>query len=285
MLLRRSLSALLLTALALGTSGFYKSTYKKGPEVMSELKERQIADSEVELIKMVIIDESGNTQVREMISVIEPDKDGNLRYLIRFLSPSDIKGVTLLTVEKPGGGSDQYLYLPALGEPRKITTSQQSNYFMGSDFTFEDLRKEQPKDHQYYRLQDDEIEGEEVYVIMSAPTGVDIKSRRDYDSRLLYIDKDTYNILKIEFYEAGKTAPHKTFIGSDYNSKEIDGPTQRPHRAVMNNHDKKTTSIMTMLKSRINQPLPEDIFSVETMKSWGEKQDEEILALFESPQQ
>ena len=219
-----------------------------------------------------------------MISMIEPDANGNLRYLIRFLSPSDIKGVTLLTIEDPKGGSEQYLYLPALGEPRKISTSQQSNYFMGSDFTFEDLRKEQPKDHQYYRLQDDEIEGEEVYVIMSAPAGIDISESRDYDSRLLYIDKETYNILKIEFYEEGKSTPHKTFTGYDYNSKEVDGPTQRPHRAVMNNHEKKTTSIMTILKSRINQPLPTDIFTVEAMKEWSDQDDEEILALFETSQ-
>ena len=54
---------------------------------MNELKAHQAAESEVDLIKMVIVDESANTQVRELISAVKPGKDGNLRYLIRFLSP------------------------------------------------------------------------------------------------------------------------------------------------------------------------------------------------------
>lgn len=284
MLFKRLIVTLLVLATALSASGFRKASYKKAGEIMDELKARQAAETEIELIKMVIIDEAGNTQIRELISAIKPDDDGNLRYVIRFLSPADIKGVTLITEEKTDGEAEQYLYLPALGQPRKITGNQKSTSFMGSDFTFDDLRKENPKDFQYYRLHDEEMEGREVYVIMSAPARVDIRSRQDYPSRLLYIDKENYNILKIEFYDEGKKVPVKTFRGYDYNSAEVDGPTQRPHRAAMNNHEKKTTSIMTVLKSRLNKPLPEAIFNVEEVGTWDSEQDEDILVLFESPQ-
>ncbi len=275
--------ALLLLASALPLSGFHKAKYQQADEIMAELKSQQAAESEVELIKMVIIDESGNTQVRELISAVKPDEDGNLRYLIRFLSPEDISGVSLLTLEKPGGESDQYFYLPALGQARQITGSQKNSSFMGSDFTFDDLRKENTDEFQYYRLLDEDLEGKEVFVIMSAPANVDIRNRVDYPSRLLYIDKENYNILKIEFYAEGEKEPFKTFNGYDYDSAEIDGPSQRPRRAAMNNHGSKTTSIMTVLKARLNKPLPDKVFTVEALQDQKDG-DEALMEILEEPQ-
>jgi hypothetical protein len=283
MTFRRIAIALLLLATALPLSGFRKANYKQADEIMSELKSHQAAESEVELIKMVIVDEDGNTQVREMISAVKPDKDGNLRYLIRFLSPADISGVSLLTLEKPGGETDQYFYLPALGQARQITGNQKNAPFMDSDFTFDDLRKENPEEFQYYRLLDENLEGKEVFVIMSAPANVDIKSRQDYPSRLLYIDKDSYNILRIEFYAEGEKEPFKTFNGYDYNSPEVDGATERPRRATMNNHTNSTSSIMTVLKARLNKPVPEELFTVEALQN-QEEEDALLLKILEETQ-
>ena len=134
---------------------------------------------------------------------------------------------------------------------------------MGSDFTFEDLSKENPKDYQYYRLLNETLEGKEVYVIMSAPANIDIRNRTDYSSRLLYIDKDSYNILKIEFYNEGEKEPFKTFTGEDYDVAEGDGMSERPRRATMKNHETRTTSVMTVIEARLNEDIPEDIFTVE----------------------
>ncbi|MBC2594719.1 outer membrane lipoprotein-sorting protein [Ruficoccus amylovorans] len=276
--------ASLLLALVLPLTGFRKANYKKADEIMAELKQHQAAQSEVELIKMVIMDENDNVEVRELISAIKPDADGNLRYLIRFLSPEDISGVSLLTLEKPGEEeAEQYFYLPALGQPRQITGSQKNTPFMGSDFTFDDLRKENPEEFQYYRLLDEEIEGKEVYVIMSAPANIDISDRQDYASRLLYIDKDSYNILRIEFYNEGEKEPFKTFNGFDYGSHEIDGPTERPRRATMNSHATKTTSIMTVIKGRLNKPIPDEVFTVEALEDQTNG-NEALLKILEAPQ-
>ena len=283
MTFRRIAIALLLLATALPVSGFRKANYKQADEIMSELKSHQAAQSEVELIKMVIVDEEGNTQVREMISAVKPDEDGNLRYLIRFLSPADISGVSLLTLEKPGGEADQYFYLPALGQARQITGNQKNAPFMDSDFTFDDLRKENPEEFQYYRLLDENIEGKDVYVIMSAPANVDIKNRQDYPSRLLYIDQENYNLLRIEFYAEGEKEPFKTFNGYDYNSPEVDGATERPRRATMNNHANSTSSIMTVLKARLNKPVPEELFTVEALQN-QEEEDALLLKILEETQ-
>lgn len=282
--MKQVLCPLLALVCLLFTTGFRKAPYLSGDAIISKMKDIHATESEVELIKMVIVDEDGNTSIRQLISVIKPDSNGNLRYLIRFLSPQDIQGVSLLTLDQTKGASEQYLYLPALGQPRKITGDQKSGYFMGSDFTFEDLRKEAAAEHEYHRLMDDAVEGRDVYAIMSAPAGVDVQNATGYANRILYIDKETFDILKIEFYEEGNTEPIKIFRGFDYNSPEIDGTSKRPQRAVMNNHINKTTSMMIVLKSRLNVDIDESLFDPEQLKSWEPGSDQPVLSLFEKTQ-
>lgn len=248
---------------------------------MNEMKAKQAADTELEWIKMTVVDETGNTDVREMISLIKPDAEGNLRYLIRLLSPEAVKGVTLLTIEKGDGDDEQWFYLPALGTPRKITGNQKSGYFMGSDFTFEDLRKEDTGDHEYYRLMDEQIDGRDTYVIMSGPAGMDVETASGYANRILYVDKETLEIAQVEFYEEGRNEPSKVFRAHDFKGAEVDGPATRPGRVVMNNKDKKTYSIMTLLKSRLNAPISDDYFDPEGLRDWSPEDDQPLIDTFD----
>lgn len=250
---------------------------------MQEMKAKQSADTELEWIRMTVVDEQGNTDVRELISAIKPDANGNMRYMIRIISPETVKGVTLLTLEKPDGESDQWFYLPALGAPRQITGSQKSSYFLGSDFTFDDLRKEDPKEHDYYRLLDEEVEGREVYVVMSAPAGLDIKTASGYANRIVYVDKETLEIAKVEFYEEGRTEPSKIFEASDFKGAQVDGPATRPGRVVMNNREKKTYSVMTLVKSRLDAPIDETYFDPEQLSQWKPEVDKPLVSAFDTP--
>jgi hypothetical protein len=268
-----------LTIVLTTLTGFVTARFRTGDEIMKEVKNRHTAETEVELIKMITLDNQGNAQEREFISLIRQDDKGNFSYLIRFFSPQDVRGVTLLTLEKPNGEFEQYLHLPALGQTRKVVGSQRSQSFMGSDFTFEDLRKEQPEEYVYNRLLDEKVEGRDCYVIMSAPKDANKLKATGFSNRILFIDKEDFNILKVEFFDSNRELI-KTFQGFDYNSVEVDGPSKRPRRAVMTNRNKGSTSILALQKSRLNVPLNNDWFSVKKLDSWDAQTDEELLALF-----
>lgn len=283
MLCRFTLICLLSLTFATAAHAFRSGQFESGGAIMDKVKAKQGAETELEWIKMTVVDDSGNTEIREMLSVIKPDEEGNLRYMIRLLAPESVKGVTLLTLEKPDGENEQWFYLPALGTPRQITGSQKSGYFMGSDFTFEDLRKEDPEDHQYYRLMDEELEGRDTYVIMSGPAAMDVQTASGYANRILYIDKETLEIAKIEFYEEGRTEPSKVFEAYDFKGAHVDGPATRPGRVVMNNRDKKTYSVMTLVKSRLNAPIEEIYFDPQVLAEWTSDRDEELIKAFDVP--
>lgn len=270
----------LLAALLL-LPGFRKVAWKSGDEIMEEVASRHTADSELEMIKLVVVDEDGNTQVRELLSVYQGEAGGKRNYLIRFLSPADVKGITLLTNDESNDEPEQWFFMPALGQARKIAGDNRSGYFMGSDFTYEDLRKENTEEHDYHRLQDDSLDGRPVYVVMSAPAGVDVEHATGYANRLLYIDQQTFDILKVEFYEKNNPDPIKVLEADDY--AEVDGPANRPARIRMNNKTNGTYSVMTLVKSRLNVPIEDTVFDPGMLPKWTPETDDVLLGHFEQP--
>lgn len=284
---KKTLTAFALAGCALLLlTGFRAAEFMSGDKIMAMVEERHASDSEVEVIKVVTTDRSGNTQERKIMSIIARDPAGNYRYLIRFLEPEMIKGVTLLTIEHTGAESDQYLFLPAMGptgEVRKIQGTQKSQSFMGTDFTFEDLRKERTPDYMYHRQLDTTLNGRDCYQILSAPADRSKLEAAGFTSRMIFVDKTSLNVLRIDFYDENDNLV-KTFEGFDYDSVEVDGPTKRPRRAVMNNHEKGTTSMMVLLKSRLNFQLDERIFDPQMLKQWTPEADAALMSVFATPQ-
>lgn len=269
---------LLLGALAC-LSGFRKASYKTGPEIMEEVADRHKANTELELIKLVVVDEDANTQVREMLSVFAKDGNGEAHHLIRLLSPSDVKGITLLTNDATSDEPEQWFYMPALGQARQIKGENRSGYFMGSDFTYEDLRNENTTEHEYHRLQDDELNGAPVYVVMAAPANVDIQNAIGYANRLLYIDKETYNVHRVEFYEENNKEPIKVLEADEY---ALVDDAERPARIRMDNRTNNTYSVMTLLESKLNAPVDMEVFDPKSLESWSPETDQGLLAQFGS---
>ncbi|MGE9297389.1 MAG: outer membrane lipoprotein-sorting protein [Puniceicoccales bacterium] len=280
--MNRLLCLALVAMLAVFASGFRKVAYKTGPEIMEEVANRHTADTELELIKLVVVDEDANTQVREMLSVFSQDKEGDASYLIRFLSPSDVKGVTLLTNEAKSKNPEQWFYMPALGQARMVSGENRSGYFMGSDFTFEDLRRENTQEHEYHRLQDDKFNGRDVYVVLAAPVNVEVEEATGYANRMLYIDKATFNVLKAEFYEPGKTEPVRVLEADDYTEVEEGVDADRPQRIRMRNKETGTYSVMTLLKSRLNAEVDPEVFNPDSLSSWTPEMDDKLLMAFDS---
>ncbi|MFQ6116110.1 MAG: outer membrane lipoprotein-sorting protein, partial [bacterium] len=96
-------------------------------------QQRKSRDERVELT-MKLINRKGKERVRKVSQVTMTDASDNQKSLIRFLSPADVKGTRLLTIEHSNRDDDQWLYLPALKKVRRISASDQSDNFMGTDF-------------------------------------------------------------------------------------------------------------------------------------------------------
>jgi len=257
-------------------AGFKTVDYLDGPEVMAKVKETHGTDAEIDIVKLVTVVGTNDPVTRTVFSAVQKDAKGNFLYLMRVLSPDDDKGISLLVLEKDGGDMDQYLYIPALGPPKKITPEGRSGSFMGTDFTYEDMRREKPGEWTYSRLEDEKINDTDCYVILSDPANKEREKITGYTDRLVYVDKATFDIRRIQFYDS-KHKLIKEFNAYDY--EKTNNSTQRPKRGEMTNESKKSNTVMALLTSRLNQPLDEKFFSLDTLTHWGPDQDKIVQDL------
>ena len=260
-----------------------------GDKIMEEVERRFAANSEIELIKMVIKDGNGNEigETKRFLSIIARDPAGNYSYLIRFLEPESIRGVTLVTREQGAGEAEQFLYMPGLGQVRHIKGSGKSGSFMGTDFSYEDLRKENSTEYTFTRQFDDthngKSSGKECYVILSAPADLQKVATKGYSSRMIYVEKVTYRILKIEYYNEQQDLM-KTFEAKDYGSKKVNGSSERPHEAIMTNYETGGKSILTLEKSRLNFDVDPSIFTIQAIEAWTPEYTKAYMDIFNTPE-
>lgn len=155
---------------------------------------------------MTLTEKGREPREREMYT-LGVDRGGGERWtLTRFTSPSDIKGVGLLTKDYPGDENDQWLYLPALDRVRRVSSSRKGGRFVGSDLFFEDLR-DREVDMDRHRLGGEEKVGNLLCkVLISVPADAD---NSVYTQRVSWVHPATLIPLRVDLYQAHSEHPVK----------------------------------------------------------------------------
>ncbi|MEO1175204.1 MAG: outer membrane lipoprotein-sorting protein, partial [Myxococcota bacterium] len=152
---------LLVPALAFADGG-------RGYEIAarSDATDRGFGSSTVELT-MTLSDASGRSTTREMrIDTLEKAGEGNGdKSLTVFFSPRDVEGTALLSHARVVASDDQWLYLPALRRTKRISSSNKSGPFVGSEFAFEDLTANELGKYDYTYLETRMVDGMEMDVL------------------------------------------------------------------------------------------------------------------------
>lgn len=190
-------------------------------------------------LTMTIADSRGRTTERELqFDTLEKTDDGNGdRTLTRFFSPPDVEGTALLSHAKILESDDQWLYLPALRRVKRISSSNKSGPFVGSEFAFEDLTGGEYGKYAYKYLETVVEDGLEMDVVECTP----LYERSGYTKLHCYYDTEVFQSRKIEFFDRGGNL-FKTLVIGDY--REYDGGIWRSHEQVMTNHlTKKSTQL------------------------------------------
>lgn len=253
-----------------------------GREIVERYVERQKTSAEVEMLMMDTIVPGRPTVQRELLALYQAEPDGTRQYLLRILGPQAVEGVSLLAREPAEGEREAFLYLPAQGEVQPLTGEVQFAPFLGSDFTYEDLSRENPLHYTYERERDTYVHGAPCYRVRAEPKP-DYADNTAYGHRLLFIEQQTYNVLKIEFYD--KRGNHvKTFEAYGYESPRVKGETMRPFRAVMRTHGAETQTSFHIIESQINERVNPALFTPTALKTWTHALTEDLLEYWEAPE-
>ena len=142
MKLKREIPALVAAVLLMTIAYAAQAKDDRGFEIAarSDRTDLGFGDSEVEL-KMVLRNAAGQeaTRALRIVTLEKPDESVGDKSLVVFDTPRDIKGTALLSHAKILDPDDQWLYLPALKRVKRISSSNKSGPFVGSEFAFEDF--------------------------------------------------------------------------------------------------------------------------------------------------
>ncbi len=225
--------AMLLIALGAlaAVPSFATTAEEKGFEIAarSDRSDRGFGDSDVELT-MVLRNAAGQESSRSLsIATLEvADESVGDKSIVLFSTPRDIQGTALLSHAKILDPDDQWLYLPALKRIKRISSTNKSGPFVGSEFAFEDLTAIELNKFDYKYLRD-EICGElQCEVVERIPR----YENSGYTKQISWIDTTIYQIRKIEFYDR-RGDLLKVLELDDY--REYGDGYWRAHRLVMTN--------------------------------------------------
>ena len=173
-----------------------------GKEIFEEVGKRHGKPIEFEKQKLTLTDDKGTEQVRDVKRYARTVGPGEQRFLMVFHSPPAIRGTATITWKRRFKDDGQWIYLPATGgKPVRIVSGGKRNYVMGTDFAAEDLASEPVSKLAFERLDDEEVDGKDHFVIEVTPKDADLKAETGYKRRRLWIDQENFFVMRTDYYD------------------------------------------------------------------------------------
>ncbi len=256
----KTAAALLTLAALLPFSVDAETPEEKGLAIAKEAKARNVGwgDSEASMT-MTLRNKAGRETIRKVRSKsLEVQDDGD-KGLSIFDEPRDVKGTAFLSFTHIKGNDDQWLYLPALKRVKRISSSNKSGPWMGSEFANEDLTSFEIEKYSYKFLREDEIDGDKVFVSELYPE----YKNSGYSKSVSWIDQDHYRVRKIEYFDKqGRLLKVMNF--SDF--KQYLDKYWRAHKQVMTNEQTGKVTTIDWGEYKFNVGLTDKDFNKSSLK-------------------
>ena len=220
---------------------------------------------------MTLTDKRGKVRVRKT-KAYRKHYENEKRTILFYKKPTNVKGTSFLTFDYKDAkkDDDQWLYLPALRKVRRISASDRGDYFLGTDFTYEDMKLEGKldiTDLDFILLKTEtlDVADDNSYqsVLMSGtPKNLIIAKELGYSRTEFWVDTKTWIIIKAKYWDLkGKLL--KTLVSRDV--RLVDGIYTR-HEMTMRNS--KTGHQSTFSFSNVNYKslVKDSLFSKRAMK-------------------
>ncbi len=169
-----------------------------GLDVIQKVYDRSSGNDQEGELTMTLTNSRGDQRVRKIKQFVK-DFGAEEKKIMFFLSPADVRLTSFMnwSYDEAGRDDDQWIYLPALKKVKRISSDSKSDYFMGSDFTYDDLGDRHPSEDDHKLLREEKFNGEDCYVVES----ISKEGEYMYSRTVTWIIKGKWIGLKKEFYD------------------------------------------------------------------------------------
>ncbi len=197
---RRGLFALLLAALGSVAAAAQLSA----DQILEKSRDRLNGNEVYSEVKLILFESDKSTRERKLI-YLQKDYGKEEKLTLYFTGPADVKGVGLQSNvfdEASGKDDEQWIYLPAFRQIRRIASGDKRGAFMGSQFAYIDLDKLRVKDYRQTIIGEEKAAGKDCYVIERLPVSDSVIDKTGYYKVRVWVDKETFVVLRQTYYNA-----------------------------------------------------------------------------------
>lgn len=226
-----------------------------GLEVAKMVENRKTPNDQSNTTKMILTNSKG----KKRINIIKSKSmDSNKKQIMWFLEPKDDKGVAFLKIENQGKDDEMRMWLPAFKKVRRISSKRKGDSFMGSDLSYEDMTSRSLSENNYFRLEDEIIEGVSYYVLKVIPKA---EFRNSYGMHKIWVSKDHLYIVKENsFDKKNKLKKIKTFFYTKIENYFV------ASKIFVNDIQKNHTTNLNIENIKMDTDIDSDLFQEKSLK-------------------
>jgi hypothetical protein len=246
----------LLTAVSLAQTS--DTTVPTGLEIMTRVDDRPDGDDRTQMLTMTLSNKSGRQRIREVKSYSK-DFGKDKKSVMVFEKPADVRGTAFLSWEydDPAREDDKWLYMPAMKKVRRISGASKNEYFMGSDFTYDDMGDRNVEEDSHTLLGEEVVDGHDCWKVESIP----VDPEDMYTRKVIWVCKAADMAIKAEYYD--KDGLLKTFKALDF--RQQDGFWTQ-FKSEMDNVSRKHKTVMEIDSVKYNTGINDNLFRVSTIQ-------------------
>ncbi|MBI3877836.1 MAG: outer membrane lipoprotein-sorting protein [Verrucomicrobia bacterium] len=193
-------------------------------EIVAKVNARDDGAQVMRKATMTLKDKGGNARVRDTLSW-RKYYGAEKRTVLFFLTPANIRDTAFLTFDYGDAGKDddQWLYLPAARKVRRISATDRGGFFVGTDFTYEDIKKEtkiSAKDFTFKTVASEDVDGHRCVAVEATPVNEKIARELGYARATSWFDTEIWMSRRSKYFDAqGKI--QRTILSQDI--EQVDG--------------------------------------------------------------
>lgn len=232
--------------------------------LMQDVDKRLKAADESILYDMELYEGTTLTHARKLVRLDKamPSKNSTV---VRFTQPMSVKNVALLIEDSGGSVNDIWSYTASTKSLRRISGAQKQNWFMGTEFTYEDFEDFKLKTYTFTEvaMQSPCLAWRNCTVVDAVPKADAEAAASGYAKKRYYIEVGSLFPVQVEYFDAtGKVVKRLVTEGL----KKYDG-FHRPTAQIMFNLINQRRTRMVVTDVNLNGGLPDSRFTQRYLRS------------------
>ena len=259
----RAVLGALLAAVVLPSTGAPKDALA----LMQEVDKRLKARDEVVRYDMELYEGTALTHARKLVRSDKVFSTKNST-VVRFTQPVSVKNVSLLIEDSGAAVNDIWSYTASTKNLRRISGAQKQNWFMGTEFTYEDFEDFKLKTYDFAEVavQTPCLAWAKCTVIEATPKAGAEASASGYAKKRYFIEANSQFPVQVEYFDASGKAVKRLVTD---NLKKYDA-YYRPTAQTMFNLATQRRTRMVVTEVTLNQGLPDARFTQRYLRSEDE---------------